>query len=196
MLNEGSNTGKELLGRVAEGDHAAFAMLFDTYHHDLGAFIFSIAKSKELAEEITLDVFLKIWMTREVLTEIKNFKAYLFTVSRNAAISAVRKMIKERTQHTEWTRDLSSILAEGTHEKEGYLSLVDEAINQLSPQRKKIYILSREKGLKYEEIASQLGLSKFTVRAHIQQAVESIVQFVKARTGDELVLIWIILSFF
>lgn len=196
MLNTGLQEEKELLGKVAEGDQVAFAQLFDSYQHALGAFIFGITKSKEMAEEIVLDAFLKIWMTRETLVEIKNFKAYLFTICRNAAISALRKIIRERTRHTEWTKDPSVVPADEIKEKEDYLSLIDEAINQLSPQRKKIYLLSREKGLKYEEIANQLGISKFTVRAHIQQAVDSIMQFVKARLDGELLLVWIILIFF
>jgi RNA polymerase sigma-70 factor (ECF subfamily) len=76
-------------------------------------------------------------------------------------------------------------------EKETYLSLIDEAINCLSPQRKKIYLLSREQGLKYDEIADQLGISRHTVRAHIQQAVDSIVQYVKARIDNPSVLMFI-----
>ena len=184
----------ELLNRIAAGDHLAFTDLFDAYHPTLGAFIYNITKSKELAEEITLDVFLKIWMTREVLSGIKNFKAYLFTVSRNAAISSLRKIINERTMHTEWMKS-SSVLEEDSNEKETYLSIIDEAIHQLSPQRKKIYILSREKGLKYEEIAVELGISRFTVRAHIQQAVDSIIQYVKTRVSGTALLVWIVLNF-
>src|SRR5688572_12075580 len=101
MLSVNSETEKELLHKIAEGDQSAFATLFDSFHHTLGSFIYSITKSKELAEEIVLDVFLKIWMTREALTEVKNFKAYLFTVSRNAAISSLRKIASERTKHNQ-----------------------------------------------------------------------------------------------
>ena len=184
----------ELLNKIAAGDHLAFTDLFHAWQHNLGAFIFNITKSKELAEEITLDVFLKIWMTREALSEIKNFKAYLFTVSRNAAISSLRKIVNERTKHVEWTK-IAIVPDDETIERETYLSLIDEAINQLSPQRKKIYLLSREKGLKYEEIGAELGISRFTVRAHIQQAVDSIIQYVKARVSSTAVLVWIILNF-
>jgi RNA polymerase sigma-70 factor (ECF subfamily) len=129
-------------------------------------------------------------MTREALSEVKNFKAYLFTVSRNAAISSLRKIINERTKHIEWIKN-PSVDDDDALEKETYLSLIDEAINCLSPQRKKIYLLSREQGLKYDEIADQLGISRHTVRAHIQQAVDSIVQYVKARIDNLSVLMFI-----
>ena len=179
----------ELLKRISAGDQLAFSDLFDFYHHNLGAFIYNITKSKELAEEITLDVFLKIWMTREALLEVKNFKAYLFTVSRNAAISSLRKIMNERTKRVEWIKT-PAIDNDDALEKETYLSLIDEAINCLAPQRKKIYLLSRQQGLKYDEIADQLGLSRHTVRAHIQQAVDSIVKYVKTRIDNPSVLLF------
>jgi len=184
------NRETDLLKRISAGDHLAFSELFDFYHHNLGAFIYNITKSQELAEEITLDVFLKIWMTREALSNVKNFKAYLFTVSRNAAISGLRKIIKERTKRIEWIKS-PAIDDDDGPEKETYLSLIDEAINCLAPQRKKIYLLSRQQGLKYDEIADQLGISRHTVRAHIQQAVDSIVKYVKARIDNPPVLAFI-----
>ena len=188
------NREKELLTRITAGDHLAFTELFDLYHHHLGSFIYNITKSRELAEEISLDVFLKIWISREALSEVKNFKAYLFTVSRNAAISSLRKIITERTKHIEWTK--APMVEEDLTEKETYLSLIDEAINALSPQRKKIYLLSREQGLKYEEIATLLGLSRFTVRAHIQQAVTSIVSYVKERVDVPVLLVLVFFYYF
>ena len=87
---------QDLLFRIARGDQEAFTRLFEQYHHRLGAFVFGITRSKEQAEEIVLDVFLKIWMTREVLGEVNNFPSYLFLVARNASISALRKTIRER----------------------------------------------------------------------------------------------------
>jgi RNA polymerase sigma-70 factor (family 1) len=186
---------RELLKLVAEGDSDAFASLFNLYHHSLGAFIYGITKSAELAEEITMDVFLKIWMAREALGEINNFKAYIFTVSRNAAISELRKIISDRARHTEWKVDPTNKSSDYENAKEEHLTIIDEAINQLSPQRKKVYMLSRKEGLKYDEIARQLGISRFTVRANIQQAVDSIVQYVKRRINTPVILICLYLNF-
>ena len=189
------NGEKRLLHRTAAGDQAAFTQLFDSYHHSLGAFVFGITKSRELAEEVVLDIFLKIWITREVLAEVQNFKAYLFTLSRNAAISALRKLIREREQRSGWLSDQQLTAEEDPGEKEAYLNLVDEAINQLSPQRKKIYLLSREQGLKYEEIATLTGISRFTVRAHIQQAVAFLGEYLKSRMAQLLLLAVMLVNF-
>jgi RNA polymerase sigma-70 factor (ECF subfamily) len=187
---------KLLLSRTAEGDETAFTELFNTYHHHLGAYIFGIVKSRELAEEIVLDIFLKIWMTREVLAEVRDFKAYLFTISRNGAISALRKVIRERIRLSNWQADQQPATGDEENDRELYLGLVDEAIGQLAPQRKKIFLMSRKEGLKYEDIAQRLGISRFTVRAHIQQSVAAIGEFLKSRINKELLLIWILQNFF
>ncbi|HUC83018.1 MAG TPA: sigma-70 family RNA polymerase sigma factor, partial [Flavisolibacter sp.] len=180
----------ELIERTIQGDRIAFAKLFEQHHQRLGAFVFGITRSKETAEEIVLDIFLKIWMSREVLSEVKNFDAYLFVLAKNAAISALRKACREQAKAIQWKADATAQLqtTEG-NEKELYLNLIDEAISQLSPQRKKIYLLSREEGLTYEAIGNQLGLSKLTVRAHIQQAVAFISNYVRSRAGNKLGLL-------
>lgn len=181
----------DLLLRVAQGDQAAFALIFEQYHHDLGNYIYAITKSTGLTEEIVQNVFLKIWMGREALLGIKSFKAYLFVISRNAAISSLRKEIRDHIKKNEWAKTAHESTAPGEEwkEKEFYLSLIDQAIEALPPQRKKVYLLSRQDGLTYEEIAKRLGISKLTVRAHVQQAVVSITGFVKERGGLSLFLL-------
>ena len=85
----------ELLQNVSTGSSKAFRSLYFQWEPTLSSFIFQITKSKELTSEIVQDVFLKIWMTRESLQEVKNFKAYLYVVSKNQAINALKKSIVE-----------------------------------------------------------------------------------------------------
>jgi RNA polymerase sigma-70 factor (family 1) len=194
MHNLSDTVENQLLIQTAQGDQIAFTQLFDAYHHALGAFVFGILKSREVAEEVVLDVFLKIWTTREVLADVQNFKAYLFTISRNAAISALRKAIRERTRQAQWENEQAPAQPVEPDNRELYFNLIDEAIEQLSPQRKKIYLLSRQQGMKYEDIAKELGLSRFTVRAHIQQSVTAITAFLKERVNKELMLTLMLLE--
>jgi RNA polymerase sigma-70 factor (family 1) len=184
---------QDLLFRIARGDQEAFTRLFEQYHHRLGAFVYGITRSREQAEEIVLDVFLKIWMTREILGEVNNFPSYLFLVARNASISALRKTIRERN----FKASIENHLLQDTgpeDQKEFYLSLIDNAIEDLPPQQKKVFLLSRSLGMTYAEIGEELGISPFTVRAHIQQAVAAITRTVRSRASRELVLIGIILQ--
>jgi len=103
---------RDLLLQVSEGNEIAFRQLFLHWHQLLAGYILRITESRELTEEIVQDVFLKIWMTRETLSEINNFKHYLLVVSRNQAFDVLKKQLKEQ-QHKK------------KYEKENKLSIAD-----------------------------------------------------------------------
>jgi DNA-directed RNA polymerase specialized sigma24 family protein len=137
MYNLSDTVENQLLLQTAQGDQIAFTQLFDAYHHALGAFVFGIIKSREVAEEVVLDVFLKIWTTREVLAGVQNFKAYLFTISRNAAISALRKAIRERTRQTLWENEQSPAQPAEGDTANCILTSLMKLLNSLHPSGKK-----------------------------------------------------------
>jgi len=186
---------KELLFKVANGDEHAFSELFNTHHQLLGAHIFRITDSVELAEEVVQDVFLKIWMSRETLTTVQNFRAYLFVISKNHALNCLRKVAKERIHQKTLEENILPFATEENPGLDGYYSLLDEAIDHLPPQQQKVYLLSRHNRLKYDEIASQMGLSRETVKKYLQGATHSITAFVQSNM-DISAMIILISTFF
>lgn len=182
-----------LLGKVASGNEAAFSELYTIWQPILSSFIFKITKSRELTAEVVQDVFLKIWVNREALLQVQNFKAYLFVVSKNQAINAFRIAMKElkisqqleaklRDESIEWVDDLES----------SHLALVDEAIDRLSPRQKEIYLLHRQSRLTYQEIADQLGIGRGSVKTHLELALKSITRYLKSRIALFTLLVEII----
>lgn len=162
-----------LLQQIAERNESAFKTLFDTYKDRLYQYIYGMIKSKEVAEEIVMDVFLKIWLGKELVNQIENFDAFLFRVAYNKSVDFLRSAARDRG-----LRDLlfdEMQVAGGqnadtlviTHEYEVKLR---EAIQHLTPQRKLVYEMSREKGLSHVAIARKLQLSKHTVSNHIVEA--------------------------
>ena len=116
--------------------------MFYRYADLLGAYVFRLTRSREYTEEIVQDVFLKIWMSREALAEVENFKVYLFVISRNQTLNALRKVIRERNRFKAWEKNMSSLSAvhneESTYPADETLGIIDEAINQLPEQQKKV----------------------------------------------------------
>lgn len=180
---------------MANGDEHAFSELFNTHHQLLGAHIFRITDSVELAEEVVQDVFLKIWMSRETLTTVQNFRAYLFVISKNHALNCLRKVAKERIHQKTLEENILPFATEENPGLDGYYSLLDEAIDHLPPQQQKVYLLSRHNRLKYDEIASQMGLSRETVKKYLQGATHSITAFVQSNM-DISAMIILISTFF
>jgi len=194
MPNFPLNNEKELLLNVASGNEHAFRSLFNLYHQQLGKYIFQLTENMELAEEVVQDVFLKIWIKRQALADIQNFKAYLFVISKNHALNCLRKQAKEWLQEKELQRPdyTSFMINEGENP---YYIWLDEAIDQLPPQQQKIYLLSRHEQLKYTEIAAHLNLSKETVKKYLQIANSSITQYMHSKLVPP-VLIMLLLIFF
>lgn len=169
----------EVLQQVARGDSGAFHELVNNYAHLLFTFVFRIVDNRPIAEELVQDTFVKIWLNRERLMEIQNFRAYLFTISKNFALKAVQKALREKEVLAEW----QSFNREDAHHmlKEARLLLIEEAIEQLPPQQRKVWTMSRRQRMTYMDIADELGLSRESVKKYLQFAHASILRYVKGK---------------
>jgi RNA polymerase sigma-70 factor (family 1) len=171
----------ELIFRITDGDEGAFSELFLAYHNQIGAFVNTIVDSKEMVEEIVQDVFLKVWLDRHSLPAVQKFTSYLFILTRNYALNAIRKKInQERWQHEYLNTTRDVVLTEDASPDDDYLSLLESAMEHLPPQQRKVFEL-RKDGFKNPEIAEQLGLTVDSVKKYQQLALKSVSEFVKMR---------------
>src|SRR5690606_3665295 len=124
----------------------------------LGSFVFSATRSHELTDEIIQDVFVKIWEERKALPAIKNFSAYLFIITRNQTLNAIRKLarVKQKQQEAILYYTLSGSREQAS--TDNYYALLDSAVEQLPLQQKKVFRL-RQQGLKNSDVAIRLNLS-------------------------------------
>lgn len=143
------------------------------YNERLLSYIFGIIKSREVAEEVVMDVFLKVWLGRDLITQIENFDAFLFRVAHNRSIDFLRSVVRDpkfRDMLWEELQLSGSDQADATMLNKEFESKLREAVSLLSVQRKKAYQLSRDEDMSHEEIAQHLGLSRNTVNNHIVEA--------------------------
>ena len=175
---------------VAKGDEAAFRQLFLQWNQLLAGYVFRITESRELTEEIVQDVFMKIWMVRETLTGINNFKHFLLVVSRNQAFDVLKKQLQEKERKRIWENENKSGLYIADNEPAApALSLIDKAIDSLPPRRKEVYLLSRHQRLSYKQIAERLGISRESVKTHLKLATDSITAFIRSNLDIIVLLI-------
>ncbi|RYZ62783.1 MAG: sigma-70 family RNA polymerase sigma factor [Chitinophagaceae bacterium] len=172
-----------LLQQVAEGNEAAFRELFHRYADLLGTFVLRLTRSEVQAEEIVQDVFLKIWLNRAALASVDNFKVYLFVISRNQTLNALRSAVRQMASQKEW-ESLQAGLPQAEEavpeENDGLLRQMESAISKLPPQQKAAWLLSRQEGLSHSQIASNMGLSKETVKKYIMYANDSLRRHISA----------------
>ncbi|MBN9380211.1 MAG: RNA polymerase sigma-70 factor [Chitinophagaceae bacterium] len=168
-----------LLEQIAQGDEPAFRKVFEAYRRPLYAYIIYLIKSEVLADEIIQDVFLRVWLNRLMLREVRNFRAWLYTIAKNRIIDVIKLRAKEALLMETAPDPVLNCEAEDRIREKEYASLLHEAISQLSPKQQLIYQLSREKGLKLNEIAVKLNLSSNTVKSHLMHALRTIRKYVQ-----------------
>lgn len=156
-------------------DIELYKNLFDTYYSGLVVYASRFVRDTATAEDIICDVFASIWENRTLL-HMKNTKAYLFSAARNRSLNYL-KQLKVRDQYQEEV--LQKGEATGSLTWEYYVEselreLIEQAINNLPPQCRSVFIKSRMENKNVNEIAEELQLSPRTVEKHIEVALKKL----------------------
>ncbi len=164
-----------LLKRLSGGDTDALASLMDRHEPRVFDFVFRIVKSIEIAEEITQDVFIKLWETRQNCLSIQSLPAWLFTSSRNRAINILQETASRWMREDAYALGNEEVLdIEGQFHQKDMYELVDSFAERLPPKRKEIFMLRFRQGLTVDEIGNLLDLSPFTVKNQLQKSYDSL----------------------
>lgn len=182
---------QDLLAKIADGDESAFSEVFNWYYQGLGQAIFKLTESITLTEEIVQDAFVNIWLRRASLTQIDNFSGYLFVICRNQAFTVLKKLAKEKQlqpameQHLQWEADFNDF----DNPSEHYRLLINDTVKKLPLQQQRIYLLSRQERLKYDEIATRLNISPETVKTQVYNAVKFIRKELKSKIAPSIIVV-------
>ncbi len=185
---------KGILAQVAEGDTRSFSLLVDAYWNKVYSHALSFVKSPEAAQEITQDIFVKIWDKRAALPGIESFKDYLYITGRNMIISQMRKKIMAPLPTVECKEREDMQLPDLQLEYKNTYELIRRGMQQLTPQQQKIFRMSREEGMTHEQIAEKLGLAQNTVKWHMVIALNTLRTFLSHHIEMALVIIYLKIS--
>lgn len=187
---------KELLINIAGGNEEAFRKLFVSFRDKVYSYSLHFTRSVFIAEEITQEVFMKIWVNRKSLTEINSIEAWVITIARNLCLNQLKKKALEQKIKS----SIANHEAEAEENVDAYvfykeeLNRIGQAIDQLSPKQRLIYKLNRDQGLKNEEIAHQLNISPNTVKTHMVTALRKIRHFLETHPANIIFLIFFLLK--
>jgi RNA polymerase sigma-70 factor (ECF subfamily) len=177
---------KEVLAALAQGNETAFATIYHRYHSAIYLYLLDFVKVPHLAEDLVHEVFMKIWEIRARLNIKTSFSSYLYRISHNKAIDALKMISADQALRNEVIRwlepqlpEFDSVAGRTRH----YEQLMGEAVASLPPQRQKVFILCREEGKTYEEAAAELGISRNTVKEHMVHSVRFLRQYLSERGG-------------
>lgn len=184
MNGDGSeNQDANIIRNIQNGDRVLFANIFHTHYSGLCAFVLRYTGSFEVSEDIIQDIFLSIWQNRKTWSPATGLKPYLYKAARNSALDYHRHNKVKRKWETESRYlELSHVespednLKDREANKE-IASAIEEAIDRLPESRKIIFLLSREDGLTYKEIAEVLNVSVKTVETQMGRSIKTLRQY-------------------
>ena len=165
---------RELIEGLIEGDMNSFRKLFDEKYTLFYTFIKGMIKNTWLAEDITQNIFMKVWVNREKLNPNQSLHNYLFVLAKNEVRDHFK--LKSNSYHQEIKENHRIFVEdfEGAIDVQVMRERVTNIVSKMPGQRKKVYELSREKMLSNKEIAEKLNLSVRTVERHLLLALQDI----------------------
>ncbi|NLR82469.1 RNA polymerase sigma factor [Chitinophaga eiseniae] len=169
-----------LLSRIAEGDERAFATFYHHYYQLIFPFILKHLPTREDAEEVVQQTFLRAWLHRDKLADMAFVKAWLFKVATREYMNHVRnrlsgKLALVQLEERGEPADNNTVLdiKEINH-------LISRAMDTLSPQRRQVFYLSRREHLSIDEIAARMGISPKTVKNTLTAALVQVREYLAA----------------
>ncbi len=177
------NLQKQVLKELKYGSKTAFEYVFKTHYDALLRYAEEILRDPHQAEDVVENLFVVIWEDRKKIDIRSSLKSYLYRSTFNGCMNVLRKK-KSENQYRDFfihhsnfskTHDYGSMSypLSGIIEKE-FETKIEEVIDKLPPQCKKIFIMSRVDDLSHQLIADELGLSVNTVKAQIMNAIKKI----------------------
>lgn len=169
-------TDQQLVKKIRNGDDAAFEQLFRAYFKLLTVYAASFLKDLDVAQDLTQDVFVRLYERKSSLEIHSSLKSFLYTTVRNKCLD----YIKINRIHNDHKEVIKKQFAGAEIEHSDRVMQVElqqqiyNAIDALPEQRQKIFKLSRLNGKSNQEIASELDLSKRTVETHISNALKNL----------------------
>jgi len=172
-------------------DKAQFEKLFNLHYSNLCAYANNFLKELEASEEVVQEVLFKLWVNRDKIEITSSIQSYLYRAVRNSCLNVIKhvnireeyKIHNERVIEMEQNSYDDAVVISELEEK------IRQAIDQLPIERKKVFIMSRYDGLKYQEIADKLGISIKTVESQMGSALK----FLREELKDYMP--WLILFF-
>lgn len=163
-----------LLQQLIAGNEKSFNEIYELHSREIFRFVVKFVNSIPLAEDLTQEVFIKIWENRHRLENVQYFKAYLFRTARNHTFNRLKEVFKSDVAITEVVGgfiQLRNTTEDDIIDKE-YLQFLKRTLNTLPERTKEIFKQCREHGRTYDEVAANLNISRNAVKNHMVHAMK------------------------
>jgi RNA polymerase sigma-70 factor (ECF subfamily) len=162
------------IAELTRGSETAFTFLFQRYSEEVYNFIYRFIRNKETSRELTQDVFMKLWVHHTSIDRSQSFEGYLFSIARNHLFNFLKRRLKEQEILHQITATATEEDPYDAHTYREVMLQYTHSVASLPPRQRQVFILNREEGLTYKQIAAQLGISVSAVEKHMSAALHTL----------------------
>lgn len=162
--------------KLKNGDHHAFMKVYDLYFYQLSVFIKRYVHSDSISQDLTQDVFVKLWEKRAFLDRVSNFNSYIYRMAKNHTLDYLKKVSRVEIMPDDLLREFkfSSNEVELFVTEQEYFKFLDNYMKTLPEKSRLIFDLCREQEKSYDEVAEELNISKSTVKHHMVSTMKKL----------------------
>lgn len=175
------NTDLLLIERLREGDKNAFETIYLQYHNQLKTFAYFELKDEGMAEDAVHDIFLKLWLKRQILDPAQSIKGFLYTCLKNHILNIIRTRKHEllKNMRAAQQQSASACDTEQSYAASQGMQLIYKHISGFSDKKQAILQMSLFQELSHDEIANKVNLSVNTVKMYLSHSIREIKSIIK-----------------
>lgn len=163
---------------IKDGDEMAFELFFRAEYNNVVAFLDRYLRNILLSQDVAQESFVVLWQKREQIDPQGNIRAYVFTIAKNRALNEMA--LKINHTRTELGKNELAIAMDAMNDPDlvqeiqalELRELIRKVYLELPDKVAESFILSREDGLTYEEIAQKKGITKKVVEYRVRIALQ------------------------
>jgi RNA polymerase sigma-70 factor (ECF subfamily) len=164
---------QELIQLYLKGREEALELLIKKYLKPIYGYVFRFVQNQQDAEDLTQEIFLKMWRNLKKFKKEKNFKSWLFKIAKNTCFDFLRKKKRDlalNLENLDILADFAPSLIEEV-EKENLIEKIKKEIEKLPLKMQKVLDLYYNFGLNFREISEVLGEPVNTIKSRHRRAI-------------------------
>ena len=186
---------EEFLLSIASDDQQAFSAIYRRYQPEVYAFVLRLVKVPALAEDIVQDIFLKIWEARMQLPRVRHFRAFLFVTARNHTLNVLQSISRSEHALSTLLKEFQLLRFDDEALSNDYRRFLERTLESIPPKSREVFRKCREDGLSYDQVASEMGISRNAVKKHMVSALKVLREAARRDTGVSLEALLVLAAF-
>lgn len=183
-----------LIPLITEGDRAAFEEVYHRYHVPLFQNILRLTKDSSVAEDLVQDCFISFWQKRDRIRTGKSLAGWLFVISYHHSVNWLKR--RQVDAKARQNLSLSVVDTDPLPDYDHQMELLEQAIQLLSPQKRRVFELCKLRERTYQETAREMNISGHTVKEYLSGAMQVVREYAVSHPEYKMLLplAWVLFS--